>query len=93
MSLAFDWDPVKAASNLRKHGVGFEEAATAFADPLSVTLPDPDHSQGEERLLLLGRGSSGRFLIVAFTDRGDTLRIISARAITPRERRAYEQET
>ena len=92
MSLYVTWDPDKAASNLQKHGVSFEEAASAFADPLSNTLPDPDHSLEEARLLLLGRAASGRFVIVAFTERGDDLRIISARAMTPRERRAYEYE-
>ena len=92
MSLSVEWDPDKAASNPRRHGVAFEEAASAFGDLLSITLPDPDHSRQEERLLLLGRATSGRFLIVAFTERGDTLRIISARAMTPRERRAYEYE-
>jgi uncharacterized DUF497 family protein len=83
MSLAFEWDPVKAASNLQKHGVSFEEAASSFGDPLSLTLPDPDHSVDEVRLLLLGRSTSGRLLIIAFTDRGDTLRIISSRSMTP----------
>jgi len=92
MSLSVDWDPTKAASNLRKHGVSFEEAASAFADALSITLPDPDHSLEDERLLLLARATSGRFLIIAFTERGDSLRIISARLMTPRERRAYEHE-
>jgi uncharacterized DUF497 family protein len=92
MSLAFDWDPSKAASNLRKHGVSFEEAASALGDALSIALPDPDHSREEERLLLLGRTTAGRLLIVAFADRGDTLRIFSARVMTSRERRAYEHE-
>lgn len=93
MSLAVEWDPAKAASNLHKHGVSFEEAATVLADPLSITIPDPDRSRDEERFLLLGSTATGRFLIVSHTERGDTVRIISARTMTPRERRAYERET
>jgi len=92
MSLSVEWDPVKAESNLRKHGVSFEEAASVLSDTLSITLPDPDHSREEERFLLLGQAATGRFLIVAITERGDTVRIISARTMTPRERRVYEHE-
>jgi uncharacterized DUF497 family protein len=90
MSLRVEWDPNKAARNLAKHEVGFDEAATVLTDPLSITLPDPDHSGDEERILLLGRSSRGRPLIVALTERGDTVRIISARLMTPRERKTYE---
>lgn len=93
MSLEVEWDPAKAESNLRKHGVSFEEAATVLADPLSLTLDDPDHSETEQRFLLLGRATTDRFLIVAIAERGDTVRLISARLMTPRERRAYERET
>jgi uncharacterized protein len=92
MSLSVEWDPKKAESNLQKHGVSFEEAATVLGDPLSLTLPDPDHSQEEARLLLLGQSTTGRFLIVSITERGDVIRIISARAMTPRERKNYERE-
>ncbi len=89
VDLQIEWNAGKAESNLRKHGVSFEEAATVLADPLSITVDDPDHA--EERYLLLGRARTGRLLIVALTERGDTIRLISARSMTPRERRAYEQ--
>lgn len=90
--LAFEWDAAKAAANLRKHGVGFEEAATTFADPLSLTIPDPDHSQpGEHRLVLLGRSLAGRLLVVVHVERGDSIRLISARAATRKERKSYEE--
>lgn len=92
MSLKVEWDPAKADSNLRKHGVSFEEAATVLEDRLSITLDDPDHSATEARLLLLGRSAAGRQLIVAITEYDEGVRIISARTMTPRERRAYEQE-
>lgn len=92
MSLEIEWDPTKAESNQRKHGVSFEEAATVLGDPLSITLEDPDHSEPEPRFLLLGRATTGRLLIVAIAERRETIRLISARPMTPRERRAYEQE-
>jgi uncharacterized DUF497 family protein len=92
MGIAVEWDPAKADANLRKHGVSFEEAASVLADPVSITLPDPDHSRGENRLLLLGHSAAGRLLIASITERGDTVRIISARAMTPRERRTYERQ-
>jgi len=91
MGTLVEWDPEKAAQNLRKHGVSFEEAATVLGDPLSVTVADPDHSRQEQRYLLLGRSSAGRFLLVAHADQGRQVRIISARAMTPRERRSYER--
>ena len=90
--LQFIWDRDKAAANLRKHGVDFEEAATAFGDPLSITIPDPDHSAGEERWLLVGYSSAGRLLVVAHTERGDEIRLINARSATRRERETYEEE-
>jgi uncharacterized DUF497 family protein len=92
MSLRIEWDPEKAEGNQSKHGVSFSEAATVLADPFSITLPDPDHSIEEERLLLLGQSTSGRYLIVALTERGNMVRIISARPMTSRERRIYERE-
>jgi hypothetical protein len=92
MSLQFTWDPQKAASNLRKHKIGFPEAATAFADPLSLTIPDPDHSVGEERFVLIGQSERRRLAVVAHVDRGDLIRIISARLATRRERKTYEEE-
>ena len=89
--LEFEWDRNKAKSNLQKHRVGFPEAATVFHDPLSITVYDPDHS-GEDRYITIGVSLSGRFLIIAHTDRGDTVRIISARELTRAERKAYEEE-
>ena len=86
----FEWDPLKAAANLEKHGVSFAEASTAFGDALSVTIPDPRHSFGEERFVLFGMSTAGRLLAVAHTGRGGTTRIISARLMTRREREQYE---
>ena len=91
MALRLTWEPRKAASNRRKHGVSFEEAGSAFADPLSVTVPDPDHSENEERYLLLGQSDRNRLLVVAHVERGDVIRIINARPATRRERRRYEE--
>ena len=87
----FSWDPKKAAANLRKHGVSFPEAATAFRDPLSVTIPDPDHSVGEERFVLIGQSSAGRLLVVAHRELGPEIRIITARSATRPERDSYEE--
>jgi uncharacterized DUF497 family protein len=86
-----DWNPRKAAANLRKHGVSFEEAATVFRDTLSATGADPDHSLGEERYVTFGVSVRGRLLVVAHTERGDTIWIISARRATKRERKIYEE--
>ncbi len=91
MPYQFEWDAEKAVANLRKHGVSFDEAVTAFGDPLSVLLPDPDHSVGEERYLVLGLSSEGRLLVVAFVERSPRTRIISARLATRRERQDYEE--
>ncbi len=88
----FEWDPAKAKMNLRKHGVAFKEAATVFKDPLSITTYDPDQSEDEERSIIFGASAADRLLMGAHTDRGDRLRIISARELTRRERRAYEEE-
>ena len=93
MALQFSWDPKKAAANLRKHGVGFPEAATAFGDPHSLTIPDPGHSVGEERFVLLGMSQRSRMLVVVHVERDDdVIRIISARLASRRERRLYEEE-
>lgn len=92
MALRFRWDPRKAVGNVRKHGVTFEEATTVFGDRLSVTIADPDHSVDEQRFLLLGLSSRGRLLVVAHSERGDAIRIISARRVTRRERRTYAEE-
>ena len=88
--LQFEWDPDKAAANLSKHGVAFEEAATVFGDSLSLTAYDPDHSADEDRYITMGTSADGRLLIVSHTDRGGRIRIISVRKATPRERKAYE---
>jgi hypothetical protein len=86
----FAWDEQKATSNLAKHGVSFEEAATVFGDPLSDTFDDPDHSSGERRFLIIGTSDRGRMLIVAHTDDGEVVRIVSAREPTSGERKSYE---
>jgi len=89
--MRFDWDPRKAAANLRKHSVSFEEASTAFADDYSLTGADPDHSVGEERFITFGVSQSGRLLVVSHTEQGDTVRIFSARRATRSERKLYEE--
>lgn len=86
-----EWDPRKAASNRRKHGVDFHEAATALEDPLSTTYPDPDHSLDERRFVTIGLSAARRVLVVAHVERARALRIISARRATPRERKFYEE--
>ncbi len=92
MSLRFEWDRDKATTNERKHGVTFAEASTAFRDPHSVSVPDPDHSAREARWLLLGVSKVGRLLVVAHTERGDAIRIVTARSATRRERKLYEED-
>ena len=87
----FEWDKAKAANNLSKHDVSFDEASTVFADVLSATARDPDHSRGESRLLTFGMSSAGRILVVSHTDRGSIIRIISARPATRHERKIYEE--
>ena len=87
--MRFTWDPNKAVSNLRDHGVSFEEASTVFGDPLAVTIPDPDHSIGQERLLTMGQSTVGQLLVVSHTEEGDTIHIISARRATTHERKDY----
>lgn len=91
MSFLFEFDPHKAVLNATKHGVSFAEAQTVFLDPLALEVPDPEHSMQEERLLLVGRSYHQRLLTVAFTERGDTIRIISARVATRQERKIYEE--
>ena len=93
MSYEFEWDGNKAAINLRKHEVSFNEASTVFADPLAMLMPDPDHSVGEGRHLVLGTSSAGRLLVVSHADRAPRTRLISARPATRNERRMYEQGT
>jgi len=91
MSLIFSWDRAKAEANLKKHGVSFEEASTAFGDLLSLTVHDPVHSEGEARFVLLGRSFREKLVVVVHSEIEDGIRIISAREATPRERRDYEQ--
>jgi uncharacterized protein len=86
----FEWDDQKAEYNVQKHGVAFPEAATVFSDPLVITFADPDHSHDEDRFIVIGTSAEGRLLMVAHTDRGDRIRIISARTLKPKERRLYE---
>lgn len=88
--MRFSWDPNKERRNKRKHGVSFQEATTVFGDLLAITVSDPDHSTGEERLLTLGQSSTGRLLVVCHVEQGDTIRIISARRATAHERKDYE---
>jgi uncharacterized DUF497 family protein len=86
----FEWNPEKAAANLAKHGVSFEEASTTFGDPLSVTIDDPKHSVGEHRFVLFGLSDRGRLVAVSHVDRDGTTRIIGARLATRHERKQYE---
>ena len=93
MGLAFEWDDNKDKKNRKKHGVSFEEASTVFADPLALTIPDPLHSEEEDRFIAMGESHRRRLLVVVFTERGEKIRIISARVATQRERRDYEEGT
>ncbi len=88
--MEFEWDPRKAKGNLNKHGISFEEAVTVFYDPLSATFDDPDHSVGEARFITIGSSSRNRLIVVAHAERGEALRIISARAASPKERKKHE---
>ena len=89
--MRFEQDENKAASNLSKHGVSFEEAKTVFDDQLYVDFYDPDHSDDEQRYLIVGESNRGRLIIVSYTERGDSLRLISARVVTRSEREVYEE--
>jgi uncharacterized DUF497 family protein len=89
--MQFEWDKNKASLNLSKHGVSFEEAETVFEDPLYVDFYDPDHSDEEERYLIVGESHQGRLLIVSYTERGNVIRLISARETTRTERAIYEE--
>jgi len=89
--LTFGWDPRKAAVNLAKHKASFEEAVTTFGDPLGQITDDPRHSADEDRFVLLGQSDRRRLLVIMFTERGEAIRLISARRATPRERRMYEE--
>ncbi len=89
--MKFEWNPQKAVINQEKHGVDFPEASTVFADPLSITYADPDHAFDEERYIIIGYSHQNRLLIVSHTDRQNRVRLISAREVTRRERRLYEE--
>jgi uncharacterized DUF497 family protein len=89
--MEYEWDPEKAEANKRKHGVSFHEAATVFGDPLAFTFSDPDHSIDEYRYLTFALSKFDRLLVVSHSDRGDKVRIISARIMTRQERRIYEE--
>ena len=90
--MLLEWDARKARDNLSKHGVDFHEAGTVWDDPLATTFPDPEHSIEGPRFTTIGASVSGRILVVAHTDRGEAVRLISARRATPRERKFYEEE-
>jgi len=90
--LKFEWDPKKARENIRNHGVSFEEALTAFSDWDHIVICDPEHSLSEERWVLLGRSSAGNLLVVPHTERGESIRIISAWRANARQRRQYESK-
>jgi hypothetical protein len=87
----FEWDDQKATSNLKKHGVSFQEAKTVFGDMLSITVADPEHSESEYRFIDIGLTESGRLLVVSYTERGTKIRIISSRLALPAERMLYEK--
>ena len=89
--MEFEWDPKKAAENVRKHNVTFQEAATIFGDPLAITFEDPDHSTNETRYITFGLSLQKRLLVVSHTERRDRTRIISARLMDRKERRIYEE--
>ncbi len=89
--LIFEWDPAKARDNEQKHGVSFSEATEVFGDDHSSTVPDPEHSRDEARYLIFGMSKAGKTLVVSYTEQAERIRLISARPMTTRERRAYEQ--
>ena len=90
MDAEFEWDTEKAESNLQKHGVSFEEAATVFFDPLSLTIPDPSHSAEENRFVTIGLSNQQHHIVVVHSERDDRIRIISARHAASSERKKYE---
>lgn len=92
MAYSFEWNQKKAASNLKTHGISFDEATSVFGDILAMNMPDPDHSEGEQRFLVLGMSAASRLVVVSYAERPPRTRIISARLATKRERRKYENE-
>jgi uncharacterized DUF497 family protein len=91
MSIKFDWDPGKARRNFRKHGIDFNEASTVFADTLSITILDPDHSEDEQRWVTMGLSNRHRLLVVVHIEEEETIRLITARTADRLERRKYEE--
>ncbi len=91
MGLEFEWDSIKAKRNMKEHGVSFEEATTVFRDTLSITIADPDHSESEYRFIDIGKSNRGKLLVVCYTERDDSIRIISARRAARAERENYEE--
>ncbi|MBO1347481.1 MAG: BrnT family toxin [Hormoscilla sp. GUM202] len=89
--MEFEWNQEKAQSNLSKHGVSFDEAKTVFDDPLYMDFYDPDHSYDEHRYIIIGESQQGRLLLVSYTERGNAIRLISARVVTRMEREIYEE--
>ncbi len=90
MKQNFEWDEAKAKANLKKHRIHFDEAATVFSDPFSITMLDPDHSVNEQRYIDIGSSDKSRVLVVVYTERGSNIRIISCRKAAPLERKLYE---
>jgi uncharacterized protein len=90
--MSFEWDEEKASSNIAKHNVSFDEATSVFDDPLFLTFADPEHSIQEQRFVIMGESARGRLLVVSYTDRAGTTRLISARLVTRKERKAYESD-
>jgi len=90
--VGFGWDPRKAKNNLAKHGVSFEDAKEVFDDDLFLVFADPDHSSEESRFIIMGESKRGRLLVVAYTERSDEIRIISAREATRQEQKFYAEE-
>ncbi len=88
--MRFEWDGNKASTNIKKHHVSFDEAVTVFYDPLAATFEDADHSHDESRLVTVGYSARGRLLVVCHVERGDAVRLISARRATARERKRHE---
>jgi len=92
MPLKFEWNTNKAKKNIEKHGVSIDEASTVFSDPLSMTYDDPDHSYGENRYIIIGLSSNGKLLFISHVEKDGIIRIISARQLTRKERKQYEQQ-
>jgi len=91
--MEFEWDPEKERINSVKHGINFTEAETVFGDPLELTIADPDHSEAEFRFVSIGMSSAGRLLVVGYTERGERIRILTARLASAREHKQYESGT